>query len=478
MTEEEQDVTRRHFDIKIGQGMNKYYEDEDICNALIDRLEHSRGEQRQLMLRELCSFKTKAADDYWFEHSERYLPYVMICRSERFSDYCADKLKSFCETAAETKDGYDTAGEAYFILNSCLFKESDKLFSCYSYIARLARKLRSRHINWGVPGAAALERLPDFLGERLSLEMENESIESDFFSRLNDVIITTAANAIRLDKEEETVTEKVKELYGKHPEVYAAAGFYAHFVKDTSDAFDKFEWYTCDPIYYPPLLWVLGGLSYKEGGYIQNAPAAYLGKENRFVHIQTVIDNVDIRWFRFLCRKPFEDMERSSVKNPYYKREFINNFAFIVSALAGNEDSGRKEMCREFLMRAACETGSRAAFEGLAEHKFVSSSDELTALTEDICRNVIDGRCAYCFHDLFSVFNPENCDLQGICDAVELAADRLEGCADQPSGREERMWLRGFANRLAVVRHETVHTGGQGQYSAAKPGGGEANDRI
>lgn len=438
--------------------MNKYYEDEDICRELIGQLEFAAGEKRRVLLRELCGFKTKAADEFWSENSERFLPYVMMCRSDRFSDYCAEKLTDFADAAVQAKDTADMAAEAYFILSSCLFKESDRLFYAYAHTAEQAKRLRSRHINWGVSGAVNLMRLPGFLAERLGQELENDSMESDLFSRMNDVIIATAAHARRLEKDEETVTVKVKELYEKHPEVFAAAGFYVYFTENTSLAYDKFVRFTYDPISYPPLLWVLGGLSFGDGTYSQNAPAVYLGEQNEFLQMKTAIDDVDVRWFEFLCEKPFKDIDGSAVKNPYYRREFLDNFTFIVSSLADVTDEKRRELCREHLLRAAQETGSAIAMEGLAEHGFVSSKEQLMTLTENICKNIADGKCPYCFHSLFSAFTPENCDVQAICDAVELAADLMEKSDSAPEGAAERMWLKGFAGKLSAVRHIRADT--------------------
>lgn len=431
--------------------MSNYYEDEDICTALIDRIEGSFGSKRKVMLKELCSFKTKAADEFWTEYSDRYLAEIMMCRSDRFSDVCADKLTDLSERAAGHPDAHELAGESFFVLGSCMFKESDKMFRAYEEVARNAVKIRSRHINWASPGAINPGRLPDFLGERLNAERTDDCIESDFFSRLNDVIIITAANAITLDKEKEKVTERVKYLYDKYPDVYGAAGFFAHFVTDSAAAYEKFKGCTLDPISYPILLWVLGGLSHNGKCYTQNAPAAYIGEDNELIQIKLPLENIDPRWYEFLSQKPLRDIEISSVKSAAYNKAFLDNFTFIVSAAVNKNDPVQMEMCREYLFRAAELSGSRAAFEGLIDHGFVKTAEELLNLTKAICKSVSEGVCVYCFYDLFTTFTPSNSDVDGFCEAVRYAADYpFEKMS--PEAEDEKRRLKIFADKLASAR--------------------------
>ncbi|MCM1578445.1 MAG: hypothetical protein NC078_06575 [Ruminococcus sp.] len=436
------------------------YYNEDECAYLQIEAMGSFGKKRRAILRELSNYKGEAADQFWRYNSNKYMPYAMISRCDVMSDICADKLSDLVKKATESSDALYLATESFFVLNSCIFKESDKIFRAYEEAARNAVKIRSRHINWDDKWLLTPDKLPNFLGKRLEAERNDENIESDFFSRLNDDIIITAANAIILDGERETVTEKVRSLYEKYPDVYGAAGFFAYFVKDTSEAYEKFRSYTLDPIFYPVLLWVLGGLSHNGETYIQNAPAAYIGEDNEFIQLKLPLEKVDKRWYEFLTEKPFADIENSSVKSPAYNKSFLDGFTSIVAAAANENDPENMEMCRRYLFRAAEMSGSRDAFEGLINRGFLKNADDLMELTKMLCKSISEGRCIYCFVDLFTAFSPEDIDLEGFCDAVSYAANYpFEEMSPYLEGEKKR--LKNLSDSVTALRAEVMSKTGR-----------------
>ena len=48
-------------------GMVSYYEDENLCSQYVTDVKLSFGSKRKKLLKELCKFKTAAADEFWRE---------------------------------------------------------------------------------------------------------------------------------------------------------------------------------------------------------------------------------------------------------------------------------------------------------------------------------------------------------------------------------------------------------------------------
>ena len=83
--------------------MVSYYEDENLCSQYVTDVKLSFGSKRKKLLKELCKFKTAAADEFWREkiRDESYLPYIMMCRSNEFSDYLANRLNDLLAAALD-----------------------------------------------------------------------------------------------------------------------------------------------------------------------------------------------------------------------------------------------------------------------------------------------------------------------------------------------------------------------------------------
>ena len=101
--------------------MVSYYEDENLCSQYVTDVKLSFGSKRKKLLKELCKFKTAAADEFWREkiRDESYLPYIMMCRSNEFSDYLANRLNDLLERLISGMNPSDAVNEAYFLLHTC-----------------------------------------------------------------------------------------------------------------------------------------------------------------------------------------------------------------------------------------------------------------------------------------------------------------------------------------------------------------------
>ena len=153
--------------------MVSYYEDENLCSQYVTDVKLSFGSKRKKLLKELCKFKTAAADEFWREkiRDESYLPYIMMCRSNEFSDYLANRLNDLLERLISGMNPSDAVNEAYFLLHTCLFKESDKLFAAYGRLASKYKLITDMGIGWASDDIISEKSQPDFLMQGISLNV-------------------------------------------------------------------------------------------------------------------------------------------------------------------------------------------------------------------------------------------------------------------------------------------------------------------
>ncbi|MCI7768220.1 MAG: hypothetical protein MSJ26_09640 [Oscillospiraceae bacterium] len=381
--------------------MGNFYENEAECEKCIALFRSSAGKKKDMYLEELCRFKTKSADAFWHDRitDERFLPYIMMCRSDEFSDYCAKRLDDFLERVLDGMDFGDAVNEAYFLLHVCLFKESDRMTDVYAKAAKNYKQLMKKGLAWS-GNIISPAGQPPFLYARYGEEQQNGS-ENTFFTALTDIIILTMANAVETDGEFETFTDKVKELYELYPDVFAEAGFFAYFIKDTSAAYEKFSYLLEDPVTYPRIFWVLDGFSYEDGHYIQGSPTYFAGPENERRHFSLEIKNVDIRWYKFFSEKALEDVKGFSSDDPFFYSIYLNSFSVRMYEMINPDNEEAMEESRKYFRESAVLGGNPADFAGLLRCGCISGRDELINLCTDIAKRISLGRQRYCYHILF-----------------------------------------------------------------------------
>ncbi|MDD6990435.1 MAG: hypothetical protein PUI48_01255 [Oscillospiraceae bacterium] len=384
--------------------MGNFYENETECEKCISLFHTSSGKKKQLYLEEVCRFKTKAADKFWQDRitDERFLPYIMMCRSDEFSDYCAGRLDDFLDRAMEGMEYRDAVNELYFLLHACLFKESDKMTDIYAKAARNYKKILKMGLSWSGDIISQTGQ-PPFLYARYLAERE-QNCENTFFTALTDIIILTMANAIETDGEYETFTGKVKELYELYPDVFAEAGFFAYFIKDTSAAYDKFSYLLEDPATYPRIFWVLDGLSWENNGYVQGSPTYFAGPDNERRHFSLVINDIDIRWYKFFAEKALGDVKGFTTEDPFFYSVYLRSFSVRMIELIAPENEETMEYSRRYFRESAVLGGNPADFAGLLQCGCIKDVDDLTELCLDIAKQICSGRQRYCYHILFHFF--------------------------------------------------------------------------
>lgn len=407
--------------------MGSYYEDEDVSRRLIGMIKRSVGKTKHEYLKELCKFRTKSADMYWSERMSReeLLPYIMMSRSETFSDYAAQRLDDLIDRLLDGEyDRIDASNEAYFLLSACMFKESDKFIEVCRRIGKNHETFRSLNISWR-GRVLSPHKLPEFLMKRREAEAENDGGESEFTAALIDLLAVTAANAVKTDGEHETFTPKLRELCEECPELYAPVSFFLHFISDTSEAYDKFSSYMTDPVMYPVLMWVLDGLGYnaKTGKYEQGSPTVYAGPENEKVHFLFDIDSLDIRWYRFFTEKILSDAENAAVCDPNYARAFCRRFSSLIYRITIPSDDEIMGLCRAYFGRSAVIAGNPADFAGLVKCGMINTPDELQRLALDIAERISMGKQTYCYHVMMSFFG--GFDRSAKLSALNAAAEYL-----------------------------------------------------
>ncbi len=408
-----------------------YYEDENLCGSLISDIAVSIGSKRDRLLKELCKFKTESADCFWRERiqNEKYLPYIMMCRSREFSDFLANRLSDFLDRLLDGMNISDAVNEAYFLLHICLFKESDKLFGVYAKLADNYKKMKIHALGWVDGDVISESSQPDFLYQRHRLE-ESFGCETSFFSFLTDTLIMTMCNEITLDGDNETVTDRVKELFEKYPRIYKSAGFFAYFIKDNSAAYDRFAEYLDDPVNYPDIMWVIDGLSFDGKTFDQGSPTAFAGKDNEKIHFSMRLDSLDIRWYEFLTKKIISDAKHFTTVDPYAISQFCAKFSVQLLNMFNDENEYVMQLYREYFSESAVIAANKADFIGLRRCGLIQSGCDFKALCLKIAERICIGRQRYCFFTLFQCFSDIDCEVRRET-AKELAAYLSENdCSD------------------------------------------------
>lgn len=405
--------------------MVSYYEDENLCSQYVTDVKLSFGSKRKKLLKELCKFKTAAADEFWREkiRDESYLPYIMMCRSNEFSDYLANRLNDLLERLISGMNPSDAVNEAYFLLHTCLFKESDKLFAAYGRLASKYKLITDMGIGWASDDIISEKSQPDFLYARYLLERDIDA-ESSFFSFLTDTLILTMSYAIMLDKDSETVTDKVKRLYEDYPDVFASAGFFAYFIKDNYAAYDKFSYLMKDPVDYPKLMWVLDGLDYADGKYAQGSPTAFFAPDNEKVHFTIDIDDLDIRWYEFLAYKTLSDTESFTVSDPFFIPLFCRKFSAQLFGMINPENEQAMKICSDYFKKSAVIAANQVDFAGLRVCGLIENDEDIIQLCMDIAKRICEGKQRYCYMSLFKFFN--DTDPETVAEALSQVTAYIE----------------------------------------------------
>ncbi|MGN1089772.1 MAG: hypothetical protein ACI4Q6_05165 [Huintestinicola sp.] len=423
--------------------------DELACERLISSLKTAFGKKRDELLSSLCGYRTRSADEFWSKKlgDDDYLPYIMCCRSEKMSDIFGKKLSEYVDSIVNDDMEYgDMCAEGYFLLSACLFKESDELMSACSKVGRNYEKIRSLSISWDKETFPE-ERRYVFLSQRRKIEIETGT-ESDFLSFLTDTLIMTAASAVLTDGENETFTEKLKELFEKYPEAFFSAGFFAYFIKDSSEAYDRFESYLSDPIYLPKLLWVLDGLECADSGqYTQGSPTFIIGKNNRRAHFDIITPPPDIRWYSFFTERCLSFAEESRAEGAYFCKYFCKKISERVYDLYNEKYEEASEMVRRYFLRSCVLAGNPVDFAGLARFGD-ATEEELVAICKGIAERICIGKQTYCFHVMFYyLFNvPREYKLSALNAAADILREK-DNCAENAAELSNfLMQLESFEN--------------------------------
>ncbi len=405
--------------------MAKNYSDEQSSQEIIRMAELSGGDKKSALLKELCRFKTKAADEFWGRHLKdtRYLPYIMMSRSDAMSDHTARVLNDLIDGIENDDEKRVSAvNRAYFLLNTCLFKESQEIINTYSKAAKQYDKIKKLDISWERNDDISPESQPEFLLHRLMIEADI-GCENNFFNYLTDIIILSAANSMIYNSKSNEFISSIYELYKQYPEIYTSVGFFVKFMEDSSAAYDEFERFTYDPIDFPRIMWILDGLEWDKDSYYQGSPTAFTGPDNERLHYSAAIPVPDIRWFRFLTDNVISIVENSIIRDPFYAKSFCRRFSDLNVGLICGGDNEIMGLMKNYFTRSAVLAGNPSDFMGLKKCGLINTPEELYELTMNICRNIADGKQSYCFDIMLKIFHFYSDDVMPI---LEEAADFLK----------------------------------------------------
>lgn len=402
---------------------------EEVCSQLIAMIKKAHGRKLHELLEKLCTFRTAAADKFWKEHigDDRYLPYMMMSRSCAAGDFFAENLEEQLDDILDADRKEDiSAAEVYFLMSGLVFKDCSGLFRFARKAARNYDKLSRLGISWSAEDLADEKRFR-FLAERAAMEGDSNS-EQNFFGFLTDILIMNCADAIISCGEDETFTEQLMELYKDYPAVFTSAGFFAYFIKDSSEAYDRFGRYMIDPADYHRLFWVLDGVYCSDGVFYQGTPAFYVGPENRKVHYNLRLSGVDERFRKFVCEKCYRDAVSVSA-DIIYTDYFLDRISGLVCCLCDSNGESAS-MARQFLFKsimfistapetALGRTNKRMSL--LREFGRVTDEEFLTVSAELFCE-MAKKRLHICFNAICSVcpYIDRNIMMKALADGIEI----------------------------------------------------------
>ncbi len=438
--------------------MNNFYRDDEKFKELAFRTFRSFGKKRRAMMYELCRFRCRAADEFWSRDLKqadkiKLLPYMMMCRSDVMSDRGAEQLEQFVVDYTEYDDhqmsfsagtGRELAGQAYCLLSACLFKESDKMLHACEKIGQRIGRIRELDIHWTSDELSDMG-MPPFLEERCILEEQNGS-KTDMIGFLNDILINTAANARMTDGNESEFVAALSRLADNYPEAFAPAGFYADFITDSGNAYDKYEAFRSEPLGYTVIMRTLSGLNIGQNGFEIGAPHIFIGEDNERLCLRMPVE-LDGRWLDFIIDKPFDDLERIKVKSPYYAASFLMKFSRIVYELTSSKDAALLARCRDYFVKSSVIGGNPADFAGLIRSGAVKDMEQLTALAVNIAKRICEGRQICCYKAMSRFFLLSSFNREQMLSALSAAEEYLveNGGAELPT-------VPHFLSELALMR--------------------------
>lgn len=383
--------------------MSSYYNDDANAQKVIMSLSFKSKKRKNEIMEELCRFRANTAGQFiGFSFDINYnIHYQILSRSDLLSDRWAKLTKDFLENELESADYTEAVNKAYYLLHMCRNKESDAMLEVYRTIGKKSQIIKDRHISWEDRDIISPYFQPELL-YRMSILERQHFCETGFFEFLNDTIILTMMNAILCDGEDETFTQNIRELYEEFPDVYSPAGFFAYFIKDTSEAYDRFKSYLEDPLKYPHILWVLDGVERENGRFIQGSPTAFVGENNEKRHYSLPIPNLDFRWIEFLTQKPIEDIGTIGITDIHFIHGYLSRFSDLIIHIIDPSDERIFHACTVYYKQTVLLSGSAADFAGLTICGGIRTPEEMTMLGLEIAKRICEGKMIYCFRSMFA----------------------------------------------------------------------------
>lgn len=383
--------------------MSSLYNDDMEAQKVIMTLSFHSKKRKNEIMEELCRFKANTAGQFigFSVEIDNNLHYQILSRSDHLSDRWAKLTDNFLENELEGADYAEAVNKAYYLLHMCRNKESDAMLEVYRRIGQKADIIRNRHICWEDSDIISPVFQPELL-YRMSILERQHSCETGFFEFLNDTIILTMMSAILCDGEEETFTEKIRELYEEFPDVYSPAGFFAYFIKDTARAYDRFESYLDDPLRYPDILWVLDGLERENGRFVQGSPTAFVGENNERRHYSLPVPKLDLRWIEYLTQKPIEDVKASGMTDIHFIHGYLSRFSDLLIHIIDPSDDRIFDACTNYYKQTVLLSGDAADFAGLTICGGIRTPEEMTMLGLEIAKRICEGKMIYCFRAMFA----------------------------------------------------------------------------
>ncbi len=418
------------------------YLDDNECKKIISLI--AGGSSDKELTAELAKFRTPSADAFWGKAggSEKFADYFFEARSDTASDIVAAELSSFLDRALEkTAATPELCTSGWYLLCQCHYKQSPRLINVYRRIAANWKKLRRINIQWSEISSLDLTECPyDFLKKRAELERQNGT-SSTFLGMLCDIVILTMWDSFDLYGDASEFAEDIRLITEQYPDTFIPVQLYHDIANDSSRAYD--EWMSSPLISDEDILYILGGLTFKDGKYQLFSPFLYSGADNRQAYFSVTYDEektLDRRWLEYLAERPFEICEKYACCGAYYSSAVFRKYSEVLCRLTDSDDP----VLSEYFRKSAVTGGTISDFLGLFQTGFEPTEENLTELYRQIAQHIVCDRQKFVFTWLEYALKKE-CGEEALTDGIRTACRRAalevlekEGVPDELSTAFEK----------------------------------------
>ena len=367
------------------------YFDNEECKKLIEML--LKNPSNKELTEEFCKFRCDSADDLLRKNLQNPTTVHILCesRSDAASDEIAGKLEMLLDDLEErTAADNNQKGAAWMILTMCHFKQSPRMFRVFRRIARDAKAIRRKDLQWRENSLdeSAFDGQPPLFAQRFGKEKERGS-EYTFLNMLQDIMITSARDSVVLYGDKSEYAAEIRDILEQYPDSFRSAGFALDLMEDSSKAYDK--WIAGGRISGRDLAFVTDGVyisKTKDGfKFFLGTPVLFTGRENEKFNYTVELADFDRRFITYMAEEPYRIKAASSVKDANYNRAVFYPYSrFLVECMWAGDES--HDYIADYFEKSIFDGGSGADMDGIAYSGRIKTPEMLCGLFEKLARRI------------------------------------------------------------------------------------------